>query len=73
LDLKKQYHLKEVDHVVGGDIILAVDGIDVRKIDDILIHLQRAKAIGDEMVLEILRDNRTTNITIILQERPNAN
>jgi len=25
------------------------------------------------MVLEVLRDNRTTNITIILQERPNAN
>ena len=26
---------------------------------------------GDEMDLEILRDNRTTNVTIILQERPN--
>ena len=59
------------DYPVGGDIILAVDGIDVRKIDDILIHLQRVKIIGDEMVLEILRDDRTTNVTIILQERPN--
>jgi len=62
-----------VNYPIGGDIILAVDGIDVRKIDDILIHLQRAKSIGDEMLLEILRDNRTTNITIILQERPNVN
>ena len=70
---EKTISVEGVDYVVGGDIILAVDGIDVRKIDDILIHLQRAKAIGDEMVLEILRDNRTTNITIILQERPNAN
>jgi S1-C subfamily serine protease len=59
------------EYPVGGDIILAVDGIDVRKIDDILIHLQRVKTVGDEMDLEILRDNRTTNITIILQERPN--
>jgi S1-C subfamily serine protease len=50
-----------------------VDGIEVRKIDDILIYLQRAKSVGDEMVLEILRDNRTTDITIILQERPNRN
>ena len=58
---------------IGGDIILAVDGIEVRKIDDILIHLQRAKSVGDEMVLEILRDGRTTNVTIILQERPNGN
>ncbi len=59
------------EYPVGGDIIVSVDGIDVRKIDDILIHLQRVKTVGDEMVLEILRDNRTTNITITLQERPN--
>ena len=60
-----------VQYAVGGDIILAVDGMDVRKIDDILIHLQRVKSVGDEMILEILRDGRTTNATIILQERPN--
>ncbi len=60
-------------YIVGGDIILAVDGIEVRQIDDILIHLQRAKSVGDDLVLEILRDGRTTNITIILQERPNVN
>ncbi|MDC3292325.1 trypsin-like peptidase domain-containing protein [Nitrosopumilus sp.] len=59
------------EYPVGGDIILAVDGIDVRKIDDILIHLQRVKTVGDEMNLEILRDGRTTNVTIVLQERPN--
>ena len=60
-----------IQYAIGGDIILAVDGIDVRKIDDILIHLQRVKSVGDEMILEILRDGRTTNATIILQERPN--
>ncbi|HJM78951.1 MAG TPA: trypsin-like peptidase domain-containing protein [Nitrosopumilus sp.] len=59
------------EYSVGGDIITAVDGIDVRKIDDILIHLQRVKTVGDEMNLEILRDGRTTNVTIILEERPN--
>jgi S1-C subfamily serine protease len=59
------------EYPVGGDIIVAVDGMDVRKIDDILVHLQRVKTIGDEMNLEILRDSRTTNVTVILQERPN--
>ena len=59
------------EYSIGGDIILAVDGIDVRKIDDILIHLQRVKTVGDEMNLDILRDGITTNVTIILQERPN--
>jgi len=68
----KTIEVDEKEYSVGGDIIIAVDGIDVRKIDDILIHLQRVKTVGDEMNLEILRDGKTTNITIILQERPNG-
>ena len=59
------------EYSIGGDVIMAVDGMDVRKIDDILIHLQRVKTVGYEMNLEILRDGRTTNVTIVLQERPN--
>jgi len=70
---EKTIEVEGVNYPVGGDIILSVDDIDVRKIADILIHLQRAKSVGDEMVLEILRDSRTTNITVILQERPNGN
>ena len=68
---EKTIQVQGVNYPIGGDIILSVDEIEVRKIDDLLVHLQRAKSVGDEMVLEILRDNRTTNITIILQERPN--
>ncbi|NND86258.1 MAG: trypsin-like serine protease [Nitrosopumilus sp.] len=70
---EKTIEVEGINYPVGGDIILSVDGIEVRKIDDILIHLQRAKSVGDEMVLEILRDDRTTNVTITLQERPNGN
>ena len=66
----KTIDIEGTSYPVGGDIILSVDGIEVRKIDDILIHLQRAKTVGSEMVLEILRDGRTTNVTITLQERP---
>jgi S1-C subfamily serine protease len=58
------------EFLIGGDIITSVDGIDVRKIDDILIHLQRVKAVGDEMDLEILRYNSVSHVTIILEERP---
>lgn len=68
----KTIEAEGVTYPVGGDIILSVDGMEVRKIDDILIHLQRSKSVGDEMILEILRDGRTTNITVLLQERPNG-
>ena len=67
----KMIEVEGREYSVGGDVIMSVDGIDVRKISDILIHLQRGKAVGDEMVLEVLRDGRTTNVTILLQERPN--
>ncbi|MDC6463593.1 trypsin-like peptidase domain-containing protein [Nitrosopumilus sp.] len=67
----KMIEVEGREYSIGGDIIVSVDGIEVRKIDDILIHLQRVKAVGDEMILEVLRDGRTTNMTIILQERPN--
>lgn len=67
---------KEVDGIkyqIGGDIILSVDHKDVRKIDDILIHLQREKKVGDTIDLEILREGRVSNFELILEERPNGN
>ena len=70
---EKTIQVDGIDYSIGGDIILSVDGMDVRKIDDILIHLQRAKTVGDEMVLEILRDSKMIEVTITLQERPNGN
>ena len=60
----------EIDYSVGGDVILSVDGNEVRKIDDILIHLQREKTVGDEMVLGILRDGQAVDVAITLQARP---
>jgi len=73
--IKGSDETREVDGVeypFGGDVILAVDGNVVRKIDDILIHLQRYKSVGDEMVLEVLRDGRVTNFVVELDERPNS-
>ncbi|MFB5614909.1 MAG: S1C family serine protease, partial [Candidatus Nitrosomaritimum yanchengensis] len=69
---EKVVEVEGVEYTIGGDIILSVDGKEVRKISDILIHLQRAKAVGDDLVLEILRDGRTSNFTLTLGERPNG-
>ena len=50
---------KEMDgreFALDGDIILSIDGETVRKISDILVHLQREKSVGDEMVLSVNRN-----------------
>jgi len=58
------------EYPVDGDIIISVDGKEVRKISDILIHLQREKSVGDEMVLGILRDGDFMDLILKLVERP---
>ncbi len=64
---------KETDgreFALDGDIILSIDGETVRKISDILVHLQREKSVGDEMVLSVNRDGEILELTMVLEERP---
>jgi len=55
---------------LGGDVIVAIDDAPVRKIDDILVYMQREKSVGDEVVLSIIRDGAPMKITAVLDERP---
>lgn len=61
-----------IEYTVGGDVILSVDGNEVRKIDDLLTHLQREKNVGDPLTLGILRDGESINVELILEERPES-
>jgi len=58
------------EYPANGDIIISVDDKEVRKISDILIHLQREKSVGDTMVLGVLRDGEFMHISLELVERP---
>jgi len=58
------------EYPANGDIIISVDDKEVRKISDILIHLQREKSVGDVMVLGVLRDGEFMHISLELVERP---
>jgi S1-C subfamily serine protease len=55
---------------LGGDIILEVDGNPVRKLDDVLVYLQREKAVGDTLDLTILRDGQVQHVKVLLEARP---
>ena len=54
----------------SSDIVVAIDGKVIRSIDDILVHLQRSKSVGDTMVLGILRDGQQIDLTLVLEQRP---
>jgi len=71
--LKGMSEIGEIDgdeYPVDGDIVISVDDKEVRNISDLLIHLQREKTVGDEMVLGVLRDGEFMHITLELVERP---
>jgi len=53
-----------------GDIIIKIDGNDVRKIDDILTYLEREKKVNDTVTLSVIRDNKLIDISVVLGSRP---
>lgn len=54
----------------GGDVIIALDGYQIRDIDDLIIYLADNKIVGDSVVLEINRNNDIIELTATLQARP---
>jgi len=54
----------------GGDIITAVDGHNVIKIEDFISYLEEQKKVGDKITLTIYRNGQFLDLEIILQERP---
>ena len=56
---------------IGGDIIVGVDGNPVEKIEDILNYLQEQRSVGDTITLKIIREGKTVELSLTLQERPN--
>ncbi len=53
----------------NGDVIIAIDDKEVRKIDDILTYLEREKKVGDTVKLKILRNNQLIDVDIVLGPR----
>lgn len=54
----------------GGDLIVAIDGRDIRTFDELLSYLITHKGPGDTVVLTVLRGEEKTDISITLDKRP---
>jgi 2-alkenal reductase len=56
----------------GGDIVIAIDGVSVRRFEDLVGHLVTATTPGSEAVLTILRDGAQIEVPVTIGERPVA-
>jgi len=54
----------------GGDIIVAIDGHNVRTFDDVIIYLAKNTKVGQVIQLTVYRDGAKTNVPVTLGERP---
>ncbi len=55
---------------IGGDVIVSVDGQEVKKFDDLLSYLVQHTAVGQEVTLGILRDGKPMEVKVTLGARP---
>jgi len=65
----KQAQIGNFLHPVGGDIIIQVDQSEVKEAEDLIKYLRERK-IGNVVTFKILRDGKTRDVKVTLQERP---
>ena len=56
--------------IVGGDVIIAVDGHPVKRFDDLLVYLEYNTSPGDTVTLTVLRNGKKKEIKLTLGKRP---
>jgi 2-alkenal reductase len=55
---------------IGGDVVTAIDGQPVKTFDDMLIYVALNTSPGQQVVLTILRDGKSQDVTVTLEPRP---
>lgn len=54
----------------GGDMIIAIDGVDVRDFNEMITYLIAHKSPGDTVVMTVLRGDREIELELTLEKRP---
>ncbi|MBN1886687.1 MAG: trypsin-like peptidase domain-containing protein [Thermoflexales bacterium] len=54
---------------VGGDVITAIDGQEVKKFDDLVTYLARSTKVGQTITLTVLRQGQEKTLEVTLEAR----
>jgi S1-C subfamily serine protease len=55
---------------VGGDVIVAIDDVDVRDMDDLIAYLTTKTVVGQKVTLKVIRDGKVMEVKVKLGARP---
>ncbi|QGA80791.1 S1C family serine protease [Candidatus Nanohalobium constans] len=67
---KETVRLETGTFVVGGDVVVGIDGEEMRDLDDILNYLAQDAEVDEEVELTIIRNGERMNIPLTLESRP---
>ena len=56
--------------IAGGDMITAIDGVEVRNFNDMITYLIAHKNPGDTVVMTVLREDQEIELELTLEKRP---
>jgi S1-C subfamily serine protease len=66
----QQISLSGTPVTAGGDILVAIEGTEVTRFDDLVNYLASNTSVGDTITLTILRSGERMEVQVTLQERP---
>jgi S1-C subfamily serine protease len=67
---KRTVEIDGADYTLGGDVIVGINGEEMRDIEDILSFLASEVEVGEEVSIEVLRDGERVEVPLTLQDRP---
>jgi S1-C subfamily serine protease len=59
-------------NIPAGDIITAIDGHQVKRMEDIISYIEERKSVGDNVVITVIRGGQSQDLTATLQATPLA-
>jgi S1-C subfamily serine protease len=68
----KETKINGITVKVGGDVITAIDGQELRRFEDLISYLARATVVGQKVKLDIIRDGKPMQVETTLEARPAA-
>jgi len=69
----KQVRINNDWMIIGGDVIIAVDGTRIVNGDSFMSYLEEHTVPSQTIVVTILRNNQTQDISLVLKQRPSVN
>lgn len=55
--------------LLGGDLIIQADDRTIRNLDDLLLHVEEKKKVGDTLQLTILRNGQIERVDVVIGQR----